>query len=409
MFIAKDGGEAVTELEEAQEWGDDLMKMAERIRQHFVRVKGFQRAVKYMKGLLSFVERKNGWQMAEATGDKNPDGVQYLLARSEWDVEGVRDDLQAYVTEHLGEEGGVFAIDETGFLKKGDKSVGVQRQYSGTAGRIENCQIGVFLGYATSKGHTLVDRELYLPEGWAKNKARRKEAGVPKEVKFKTKPELARVMLGRAFDNGIPAKWVTGDEVYGNNGALRLWLQEQEKAYVLAVASNTTVSIGLEQHKASGLSETLQNEDWHRLSCGNGSKGPRLYDWANVALNTPHDQWQRSLLIRRSIGKPDELAYYLVFSPKNTPLDEIVRVAGTRWTIEECFEGAKGQVGLDQYEVRKWQSWYRHITLCLFAFAFLSVIQSQQALEDKAKKGALFKPRENKMKPFKNRRILLSR
>ena len=176
-------------------------------------------------------------------------------------------------------------------------------------------------------------------------------------------------------------------------------------ALACAPASFTTVSIGLEQHKASGLLQTLQDANWHRLSCGNGSKGPRLYDWAHIALNTPDDHWERSLLIRRSIAKPDELAYYLVFSPKGTPLDEIVRVAGTRWTIEECFEGAKGQVGLDQYEVRKWQGWYRHIILCMFAFAFLTVIQSRQALRDMAKKGALFHPRKNGMKSFKNRRM----
>lgn len=395
------------EEEETSRWLSDLEKMAEQIRSHFVRTEGFQRAVKYLKGLLSEVERKNGWQMAEVAGDKGPDGMQYLLSRAEWDSNGVRDDLQNYVIEHLGEQEGIAVLDETGFLKKGDKSVGVQRQYSGTAGRVENCQVGVFLGYTTSKGHVLIDRELYLPESWIKDRARRKEAHVPKDTRFHTKPELGRRMLKHAFAQGVPIQWVTGDSVYGDNGKLRQWLEEHEHPYVLAVSSNMHVFVDWREASVAEFQRELTEKDWHRLSAGEGSKGPRIYDWAQVSLNSP-DDFERTLLIRRNIAKPEEVAYYRVFATKSTSLEEMVRVAGSRWSIEECFEAAKGEVGLDQYEVRSWQGWYRHITLALLAFAFLTIVQSQQTgLAEK--KGILFHPKLTQMRPWKTRRKILSR
>jgi len=395
------------EEEETSRWLSDLEKMAEQIRNHFVRREGFQRAVKYLKGLLSEVERKNGWQMAEVAGDNGPDGIQYLLSRAEWDSDGVRDDLQNYVIEHLGEEEGIAVLDETGFLKKGEKSVGVQRQYSGTAGRVENCQVGVFLGYTSSKGHVLIDRELYLPESWVKDRARRKEAHVPKDTRFHTKPELGRRMLKHAFAQGVPIQWVTGDAVYGDNGKLRQWLEENEHPYVLAVSSNMHVFVDWREATVAEFQRELTEQDWHRLSAGDGSKGPRIYDWAEVSLNSP-DDFERTLLIRRSIAKPEEVAYYRVFATKSTSLEEMVRVAGSRWSIEECFEVAKGEVGLDQYEVRSWQGWYRHITLALLAFAFLTVVQSQQTgLAEK--KGILFHPKLTQMRPWKTRRKISSR
>jgi SRSO17 transposase len=333
-----------------------------------------------LKGLISPIERKNGWQLAEQAGDLTPDGVQRLLATYDWDADLVRDDLRGYVVEHLGHPQGVLVVDETGFIKKGTKSVGVKRQYSGTAGRIENCQIGVFLAYASLKGRAFLDRELYLPQEWAEDEARRQEAGVPEEVSFRTKPQLARAMLERAQERGVPFAWVTGDEVYGSDRRLRVWLEQQEWAHVLAVKSNEPLWAGLRQVRADRLAGQVPPEEWVRLSAGDGAKGPRFYDWIRVPIRP----WKAPgkgywLLARRSIAKPDELAYYVCFGPAETTLEELVRVAGTRWAIEESFESAKGQVGLDQYEVRRWVGWYRHITLALLAHAFLVVTRCQAA------------------------------
>jgi SRSO17 transposase len=299
----------------------------------------------------------------------------------------VRDDLRAYVTEHLGEAAGVLIVDETGFLKKGTKSVGVQRQYSGTAGRIENCQIGVFLGYASSRGRAFLDRELYLPQEWARDPARRQEAGVPADVTFATKPELARQMLERAFAAAVPAAWVTGDELYGNDGAFRRWLAEGDRPYVLAVACSHPVWRSGTPERADRLIAALPPEAWASLSAGAGSQGERLYDWACVRL--PYEsaagtaQW---LLARRTLSEPIEFAYYRVFGPADTPVTTMVRVAGMRWTIEASFEDAKGTVGLDHYEVRKWTAWYRHVTLALLAHAYLEVTRLDA---NEGQKGAL--------------------
>ena len=298
-----------------------------------------------------------------AGGGRHPLWGAALVSTYVWDAALVRDDLRDYVVEHLGDVHGVLVVDETGFLKKGNKSVGVQRQYSGTAGRIENCQIGVFFTYASAQGRTLLDRELYLPRVWADDLERRREAGVPEKVAFRTKPQLARRMLERALESGVPFGWVTGDEVYGNDRRLRLWLERRDVPHVLAVRSNEKLwaetDRGWRQVRAPGVEEP----GWVRRSAGDGAKGPRVYDWARVEIRPLKEPskgyW---LLVRRSIAKPGELAYYVCFGPESTTLEELVRVAGTRWTIEECFEEAKGEVGLDQYEVRKWDGWYRHIT-----------------------------------------------
>jgi SRSO17 transposase len=356
-----------------------------RIAPRFYRQEARERAKRYLGGLFAPVQRRNAWQLAEHLGELNPDGVQRLFNAARWDADQVRDDLRAYVVEHLGEAQAVLVVDETGFLKKGMKSVGVQRQYSGTAGRIENCQIGVFLAYTTPQGRTFLDRELYLPQEWAGDPQRCEEAAVPPEVGFATKPQLARRMLERAFSAGVPAAWVTGDAVYGGDRRLRMWLEEQERAFVLEIACKEPLwgrtSVGPAQVRADQLAASLPAEAWERLSAGWGAKGPRLYDWARLPLaRWPWPGFQHWLLVRRSISQPEELAYYVVFAPKGTALTELVRVAGSRWAIEECLESAKGEVGLDQYEVRRWDAWYRFITLALVAHAYLTVLRARALL-----------------------------
>jgi len=367
-----------------QGWAADLDALHARLGPRFGRAEPRRRVRAYVESLLSPVERKNGWQVAEQAGEPTPTGMQRLLAGAKWDAETVRDDLRAYVMEHLADPEAVLIVDETGFLKKGTKSVGVQRQYSGTAGRIENCQIGVLLAYATPQGRTFLDRELYLPKDWATDAARRAEAGVPEAVTFQTKPALARAMLARAFAAGVPAAWVTGDEVYGRDRRLRLWLEEQERPFVLAIATNEPLwartERGPQQLGAAVIAAALPPAAWEQHSAGAGSKGPRVYDWAWVRLaRWPVPGWAHWLLVRRSLDDPTDRAYYVVFGPANTTLPTLVRVAGTRWAVEERFAIAKGEVGLDQYEVRRWDGWYRHITLALLAQAFLTVVRARVA------------------------------
>jgi SRSO17 transposase len=348
------------------------------------------RARRYLDGLLAPVERKNGWQLAEALGERTPDGVQRLLNAAHWDADAVRDDLQRYVVTHLGDADAVLVVDETGFLKKGTKSAGVARQYSGTAGRIENCQIGVFLHYAAPRGQAFLDRALYLPKVWTADTDRCQEAGIPETVGFATKGELARAMLERAFTAAIPARWVVADEVYGNDGALRWWLHEQERAYVLGVARSHMIWSGetWTQERVEATIGALPENDWQRLSVGDGSKGPRVYDWAAIRL--PFDSpegWAQGVLARRSLSDPEEIAYDRVFAPEGTAVAELAQVAGTRGTIESGFERAKGEVGLDEYEVRRWEAWHRHITLALLADAYLAVTRMHAVAAEK--KGAV--------------------
>ena len=371
------------QLVQIGQWQVELDALQERIAPRFRRPEVRARAGRLLAGLLESVERRNGWQLAEQLGERSPDGVQRLLRTARWDAEAVRDDLRSYVVAHLGDPAAVLVIDETGFLKKGTKSVGVARQYSGTAGRIENCQIGVFLAYASRRGHAFLDRALYLPKAWTADTARREEAGVPPEVGFATKGELARAMLARAFAAEVPAAWVTGDEVYGNDGALRRWLEAEDRPYVLAVACSHPVWHEGVQVRIDALVGQIPADGWQRLAVGAGSKGPRLYDWACARL--PYwtaDGWAPWLLIRRSVAKPEELAFYRAYGREETTVDELARVAGTRWAIEEGFQRAK-EIGLDQYEVRRWAGWYRHITLCLLAHAFLEVTRAAAASGEK--------------------------
>jgi SRSO17 transposase len=361
---------------DAARWAQGLDAVMERIGARFGRVEPRRRALAYLRGLLSPIERQNGWQLAEVVGDRTPDGVQDFLSRAHWEADLVRDDLRAYVVEHLGDEQAVLVLDETGFLKKGDKSCGVQRQYSGTAGRIENCQIGVFLGYANRHGQALIDRALYLPQSWAGDPPRRAAAGVPERVGFATKPQLGRALLARAFAAGVPCAWVTADSIYGADYGLRRFIERHGRGYVLAVTSAQRLAL----KPVTDWLEDVPARAWQRLSAGDGSKGPRLYDWAHLPY--PSDAaagWHKGLLIRRKIRKPGEFTFYLTLSPKETPLAELVRVAGLRWTIEACFEAAKGEVGLDQYAVRSWTGWHRHITLAMLAHASLAVLRRAAA------------------------------
>jgi SRSO17 transposase len=354
--------------------GDGLRALHVRIARHFRRREARERARRYLAGLLGHSERKNGWQLAEALGEGGPQGMQRLLNAADWDAEAVRDELRAHVVEQLADEpSGVLVIDETGFLKKGTKSAGVARQYSGTAGRRENQQIGVFLLYASDRGAAFIDRALYLPDEWMGDAARRQEAHIPAQVGFATKGELARELLARAFAAGVPARWVVGDTIYSGD-EVRRWLEGQGRRYVLAVPSTHGIWTRAHQQTVEQLVHALAADAWVRLSAGEGSQGPRWYDWACLRLPYATAAGKASwLLARRSISAPSELAYYRVFGPADTPVEEMVRVAGRRWTIEEGFEQAKGEVGLDQYEVRRYDAWHRHITLALVAHAYLEL------------------------------------
>jgi SRSO17 transposase len=367
-------------------WTSLFDSLCERIGPCFARSETRERVKAYLRGLLSPIERKNGWQLAEEAGLATPYAMQYLLNRAVWDSDEVRDHLQGYVRELIADADGMLVIDETGFLKKGKKSVGVQRQYSGTAGRIENCQLGVFLTYASKAGHTLVDREVYLPKSWTEDRERCRAADVPEEVVFATKPELAARMLWRALDAGLCAKWVTGDTVYGSHRPLREGLEARKQAYALAVSCQEQVEVQGERKRVDHIAAGLGRDQWQRLCAGNGSKGPRDFDWAYVELTKPKQEgWQCWLVGRRSLlegEKPAELAYVLVFAPSGTTLAQMATAIGTRWTVEQCFEEGKGEVGLDHYEVRSWQGWYRHITLCMLAHAFLVVLRTQSQMED---------------------------
>jgi SRSO17 transposase len=329
----------------------------------------------YLLGLLSHAERKNSWQLAEFAGDASPDGMQRLLNFSPWDEDAARDALARYVVRAMGDPAAVLAVDETGFLKKGRMSAGVARMYTGTAGRVENCQVGVFAAYVTPDGgRALIDRELYLPEKWTEDRDRCRRAGVGDDVAFATKPELAWTMIARARDAGVPFSWVAGDEVYGGNPKLRSRLEEHGIPYVMATACSDVIPVAAGGMRADEAAALVPRAGWQRLSCADGSKGPRLYDWALVgtAEGPGHH-----LLVRRSLQPGEkgafELAYFRCWSRHPVTLPELAAVAGARWGIEDCFAESKGEAGLDHYQVRKYRAWYRHVTLAMLAHAFLAV------------------------------------
>ena len=386
-------------------WGD----IERRIGPFFARSEARSRAMSYLAGLLSPVERKNSWQLAEIAGDRTPYGFQHLLGRADWDPDALRDCLRTYVTDYLAEPDAVGVLDETGFLKKGTHSAGVARQYSGTAGRIENCQIGVFLAYATSRAQTLLDRELYLPAEWTNDRERCRRAGVPDDRTLTTKPALARQMLERTFAAGVVLPWVTGDCIYGDDRRLRQWLEQRHQAYVLAVSGKEAVWRHQRQQQIKTMLAEVPTEGWARISAGVGSKGPRWYDWLRLELHDPPPTgWKRWLVVRRSISDPREVTAYIAYAPVQTSLAALVRVAGMRWTVEESLQTAKGEVGLDQYEVRSWTGWYRHITLAMWAQAFLSVVRAERGAAVVPKKGRQVSAERSSLAVFKARRGLRS-
>jgi SRSO17 transposase len=368
-------------VEDLSGWSAGLDDLMARIAGRFRRVEPRRRARAYVVGLLSPLAGKNSWTLAEIAGDGTPDGMQRLLNDAVWDADGVRDDLRGYVADRFGDADGVLIVDETGFLKKGVKSAGVQRQYSGTAGRTENCQLGVFLAYHSVHGRALIDRELYLPRGWCDDTGRREEAAIPRRVEFATKPMLGLRMIQRAVDAGLPVRWVSADEAYGNDSKFRAWLQSRHLGYVLAVACRQKIPTEGGSARADALAAAAPITAWKRRSCGDGAKGPRLFDWAVATLpdtGTAEHAHSRWLLIRQSISNPRERAYYLCYGPNDTDDEELIRVAGARWAVEECFQTSLGQVGLDEYQVRRYDAWYRHITLAMLAHAYLAATAQAQ-------------------------------
>lgn len=360
-------------------WEAETDRLLERVAGRFARVETRRRARGFLLGLLADLPRKNCWSIAEHCGDPDPHGMQHLLARASWDTHGVRDDLRDYVTAHLGDRDGVLVVDETGDLKKGRGTVGVQRQYTGTAGRIENAQVAVYLTYAGAAGHAMIDRELYLPRSWTADPERLAEAGVPDDIEFATKPALAAGMLTRALNAGVEARWVAGDEVYGADPALRAELELRRIGYVLAIGCDRRVPTAAGMLRADDITKTLPRRAWQRLSAGPGAKGQRYYDWALIAHpdpvrgSDPSDPQCWWLLVRRH-RQSGELAFYRCYAPEVVPLRELVRVAGRRWTIEESFQAGKGLAGLDEHQVRRWTSWQRWTLLAMLAHALLAVI-----------------------------------
>jgi SRSO17 transposase len=357
----------------AEAWAELHAKIGHR----FARAEARERAGRYLAGLLERVERKNGWQLAEAIGETEPRGVQRLLSAAAWDTDGVRDDLRDYVVDHLADEAtGVLIVDETGFLKKGKKSCGVARQYSGTAGTTDNCQVGVFLAYASQEGAAFIDRALYLPQEWTDDQGRRTEAGVPQDTRFATKIELAKGMLARAFDADVPARWVVADAFYGRSHELRRWLEARERPYALMIPKTNAVWCRGRRERAEQLGARL---------CPDPALGP----WTCLELSDECAAGMRRwLLVRCDAEDPDEYAYFLAYGPDETEKTELIRVCTTRWQIEEGFAQAKGEVGLDHYEVRKWEAWHRHATLCLLAHAYLVVMRRAARQDERGEKGA---------------------
>jgi SRSO17 transposase len=374
-------------------WREALEELHRRIAGRFARSEARERVERYLVGLLGRVERKNGWQLAEAIGEADPQGVQRLLNSANWDAEAVRDDLREYVVEHLGDEhSGVLIADETGFLKKGEKSVGVARQYTGTAGDTVNCQVGVFLAYASKKGAAFIDRALYLPEEWAEDPERRAQAGVPVEVGFANKVELAKRMLERAFAAEVPARWVVADSFYGRSHEFRDWLEGRAQPYAVMVPKTNAVPLGGRKGKIEQLVERLPEDAYSEVVPAGDSGERRPWDWARVELLAdPEKGMGRWLLVRRSSDDPDDLGFYQAYGPEDTPLEELVRVCQDRWAIEVAFEEAKGEVGMDHYEVRRWQAWHRYVTLCLLIHAFLVVTclaaRNEEVGDEARKKG----------------------
>jgi SRSO17 transposase len=382
------------------DWAVSFATFCARFDDLFARSESRTQARKYLRGLLAGLERKTTWQLAEVVKDGTPDRMQRLLYRVPWDAEAARDRLQQFVIERFGDPEAIAVLDETGIPKKGTRSVGVQKQYCGALGKIENCQVATLLTYATARGHVFLDRRLFLPEEWCFDWARRARAKVPQEVTFQTKPEQARAMLELAWKQGIPIRWVTGDSVYGDSPGLRAAIQAHGCWYVLALTGvvrcwleppplegpqaetggrpRRAVRLAKSAPKAQMVAEViaaLPKSQWKRLSIGTGTKGPRVYDWARVRVIESRDGMPGPevwLLARRSVKDPTEVTYYFALAPTTVSLQQLARVAGTRYTVEQVIKEAKSEVGFDRYEVRSWHSWYRHITLSMLAQVWLA-------------------------------------
>ena len=404
-------------MTELEEWGEDFAGFHARFAPFFSRSESRQAAQRYLRGLLAPLPRKNCWQLAETVGDTAPQALQRLLYEAKWDADAVQGELQRFVVEAFGHPEAIGVLDESSFVKKGEHSVGVKRQWCGTLGKKENCQVGVFLAYVSPRGYAFLDRRLYLPEEWANEPARREASQVPKEIPFHTKGELGQEMLERAWAQGVPMQWVTGDEAYGDMPYLRERIAAERLLYVLAVSRNThawTEKPGIEgpqpyafgrprkhprlareappSQEVAQLVAAWPEAQWQRLAIAAGEKGPRVYDWAAARIVIRNGKLPGEalwLLARRSVEKPDEIAYYLSNAPVATPLLTLAQVAGARWRIEQGFEEAKGEAGLDEYEVRYWHSWHRHITLSLMAHSWLTTIRRKARQRERGKKGGI--------------------
>jgi SRSO17 transposase len=370
----------VVTAEQVQAWDDDFQEFFLQFSHRFGRVETRWQARKYLRGLMAPLERRNGWTLAEQAGDDTPDAMQALLCSPCFDRDAVRDDIRAQVVAAIGDPAGVLAADETGFVKKGTRSAGVQRQYTGTSGKVDNCQIGVFLAYHTPRGRALIDRELYLPQSWTSDRDRCRRATVPDDVEFATKPKQAQAMLERAVAAGVPFAWFTADEAYGQNRELRQWCEQQDIAYVMATRCDHDVPSGLHTTtRVDQLIARVRPGAWRRMSCGDGAHGPRVYDWVSVPIRAAFPHGRRGWVLARRNLATGELAYYVCFGPRGTRLRTLVKTAGARWAVEESFQTAKNEVGLDQYQVRRYDAWYAHITLAMAAAAFLTIVRATEA------------------------------
>jgi SRSO17 transposase len=370
----------VVTVEQVQAWDDDFREFFLGFSHRFGRVETRWQASKYLRALMAPLERRNGWTLAEQAGDGTPDAMQALLCSPGFDRDAVRDDVRTAVVQAIGDPGGVLVGDETGFVKKGKTSAGVQRQYTGTTGKVDNCQIGVFLACHTRRGRALIDRELYMPQSWIDDRDRCRKAHVPDEVQFATKPQQVKSMLERAIGAKVPFAWFTADEAYGQNRELREWCEQQDIAYVMATRKDHEVPSGL--HTTTRIDElitTIRAGAWRRMSCGNGAHGPRVYDWVSVPIRATFPHGRRGWVLARRNITTGELAYYVCFGRRGTRLRVLVRTAGARWAVEESFQTAKNEVGLDQYQARRYDAWYAHITLAMTAAAFLTIIRATEA------------------------------
>ncbi len=381
----------------------EMNELKSRISSCYYSRSGLKEAEKYIKGLLSRAERKNGWQMSEMLGEKTPYKMQQFISRGRWSADKLRDVLQEYVKEKFQNDSAVLVIDETGFLKQGKMSAGVQRQYSGTAGRIENCQIGVFMNYAVNDKFCCIDRELYIPKKWTDDRERCKKAGIPDKYQFRTKTEMALEMIKNACEKEMPFEWVAGDSVYGADSKIQKYLEEKDKKYMFAVSGKEYVWIGLKQYSVKEIKEYLEEEKWIKISTGNGTKGEKIFQWQYIEVNCNEINHKKYLIFRRSISDKSEVRGYIAYGNSETGIEEFVKTAGIRWTIEMNFAEMKGETGLDQYEIRNYEGWYKHIILSCLAHAFLTVLREQ--FENIPDMSVTY---ENNMEQFKKKRKLES-